>query len=206
MSLPPHAEPWWLVTRVTGVAATIAVGAAVVLGAALSRRGPRTRARLAWHRRVTWAGLGLIGLHIAAALLDRHHVPSYALVAPFLSPVRRVAAGTGVLAVWGFVIVALTAVWRTRLKRVWRRVHYLAYPVSALVVAHSLMGTDSDLVWMSGFSIICPLVIWWGRPSARARLTSARPVGPATSPETTVSIAPSMKPTEGGWRLDKVGA
>jgi DMSO/TMAO reductase YedYZ heme-binding membrane subunit len=223
MSLQAHSEPWWLVTRVTGILATTAVGAALVLGLALARRRttPRARARLAWHRLVTWAALGLISVHIEAALLDRHHVPFYVLVAPFLSSVRRVAAGTGVLAVWGLVLVAITAAWRRHLKSVWRRIHYLTYPVSALAVVHSLMGTDSLLVLMGGVVASGSVVVWWRRPPRRARPRSAllrmtlAPPSAATAtvatptnttPVTTATSTTAATPAGQRRRFDRVDA
>jgi len=206
MMLPAHSEPWWLITRVTGVAAAVAVGVAVVLGVALARRRstPRTRARLVWHRRVTWAALGLIAGHILAALLDRHHVPLYALVAPFMSPVRRVAAGTGVLAVWGLVLIAITAAGRRRLKRAWRKIHYLAYPVSVLAVVHSLMGTDGRLVLIGAVLSLGPVVVWWRRTPRTSPVRATDLVMSSAPPLATAT--PSTVSARRGRSLDRVDA
>ena len=79
-------------------------------------------------------------------------------------------------------------------------------PVTALAVAHSLMGTDSRPVLMGGGVLVtCSLAVCWRRPSPRARLTSAGGERPTPSATTTI-IAPSMTPTEKGRTLDRVDA
>jgi predicted ferric reductase len=98
------------------------------------------------HRWLSWLALLGLTVHIAAALLDRSHVPAYAVVAPFLSPVRTIATGTGSLATWGLVVVVLTAARRRWFKHSWRRIHYLAYPVVGAAATHSLLGSDRILL------------------------------------------------------------
>jgi len=146
VKLPGHTEPWWMITRVSGIAAVAAVLIVTSLGILLvSRRGGGSgRIQMRLHRRMTWATLALVGVHIAAALLDKRHVPPYAVVAPFLSPIRKVPAGTGSLATWGLVLVTVTAATRRALKLSWRAVHFVAYPTCAFAIAHSLMGSDSS--------------------------------------------------------------
>jgi hypothetical protein len=139
-----HSEPWWALARVTGIVAVVGVVATAGLGIALGRRrrtvGPWTTARV--HRQLTWLTLGVLGVHIVVALLDRHHVPPYAVVAPFLSPVRTVAAGMGSLATWGLLLVTVTAAGRRWLRLPWRTVHFVAYPAAVCAVAHSFLGSD----------------------------------------------------------------
>jgi DMSO/TMAO reductase YedYZ heme-binding membrane subunit len=140
-----HSEPWWLVTRVTGFAAVVALVTLGWLGVVLARRGDATALRkLGPHRRMTWVTVSLLALHIGAALLDRAHVPPYAVVAPFMSPVRRVPAGTGSIATWGVVVVLATASGRRWFRTTWRRVHYLGYPAICVALVHSVLGSDGE--------------------------------------------------------------
>lgn len=165
MALPAHTQPWWAVTRASGIAAVAASLGVASLGLLLvaRRAGRPVRTYPKLHRRASWLVLALIGAHIGAALLDRRHVPPYALVAPFLSPTRRVAVGTGALATWMLLLVTFTAASRRARELSWRRVHYLAYPACGFAVVHSLLGSDRGLIGFplglcSGGLIVAALV------------------------------------------------
>jgi DMSO/TMAO reductase YedYZ heme-binding membrane subunit len=153
-----------MITRVSGIAATIGFVAVAVFGVVLAKRfgsqGGKGKLRL--HRQLSELSILVLGVHIGAALLDRHHVPPYAVVAPFFSPVRTIAAGTGSLAVWGLLLVAITGAGRRRFKRSWRTIHYLAYPAIGLVLAHSLLGSDRRQLVSLGAVSVAALVIWAG--------------------------------------------
>ena len=119
MGLPAHSQPWFVITRVSGIAATVGFVAVAVMGILLAKRlgSQRARGKLRPHRRLTEFSVLALGVHIGAASLDRFHVPPYAVVAPFLSPVRTVAAGFGSLALWGLLLVTLTGAGRRRYNR-----------------------------------------------------------------------------------------
>jgi hypothetical protein len=140
-----------MITRVSGIIVVATVLAAVTAGILLAvRRGKaQMKGRTRLHRRLSWFALLLLMVHIGAALLDRNHVAPYALVAPFRSPIRRIAAGTGSLATWGIVVVTLTASGRRWLRPFWRKIHYVAYPACAFAVWHSLLGSDTHLIAFS---------------------------------------------------------
>jgi DMSO/TMAO reductase YedYZ heme-binding membrane subunit len=188
---PSHSEPWWMLTRLSGIVLVGAVLAALSLGLLLVVRrgsGPiRTHNRL--HRRLSWLALGLLVVHIGSALLDRHHVPPYAVVAPFLSPTRRIAAGTGSLATWGLVIVTLTAAGRRWLRPSWRKIHYLAYPAGVFGVAHSLLGSDARLLmfWLGLWSGVFGLAVL-----QRFRSPVANPARPAPDVSSARPSAPRI--------------
>jgi DMSO/TMAO reductase YedYZ heme-binding membrane subunit len=132
-----------------------------VLGVLLARRFGRqsSKTKMRLHRQLSELSIGALAIHLAAALLDRRHVPPYALVAPFLSPVRTIAAGTGSLAVWGLLIVAFTGAARKRFKRSWRTIHYLAYPALGLVLFHSVLGSDGRQVAIWGAVAAAVLIV-----------------------------------------------
>jgi DMSO/TMAO reductase YedYZ heme-binding membrane subunit len=172
-----------MLTRLSGIVLVAIVVAALTLGLLLVvRRGSgqiRTHNRL--HRRLSWLALALLLVHIGSALLDRRHVPPYAVVAPFLSPTRRLAAGTGSLATWGLVIVTLTAAGRRWLRPSWRKIHYLAYAAAVFGVMHSLLGSDAHLLafWLGLWSGVFALAVLQRFRVVGTKLASAQADVPA---------------------------
>jgi DMSO/TMAO reductase YedYZ heme-binding membrane subunit len=150
-----------LITRVSGIAATVGFVAVAVFGLLLARRSGRqsSKVKMRLHRQLSELSVAALALHLIAALLDRRHVPAYAIVAPFFSPVRTIAAGTGSLALWGLLIVAFTGAARKRFKRSWRTIHYLAYPAIGFVVYHSLLGSDGSQVAAGGLVAAAVLIV-----------------------------------------------
>jgi hypothetical protein len=116
----------------------------VLLAMRLGKYRPSIKRRL--HRRLSRLVLVVLGVHIGAALLDAHHIPPEAVLVPFVSPVRTVAAGLGSLALWSLMLVVLTVAARRWFRRGWRVVHYLAYPAAGLALAHAFFGSDPPLV------------------------------------------------------------
>ena len=104
--LAVHSEPWWLITRITGIAAMVGLMAVAVYGVLLAMRlgkyRPSIKRRL--HRRLSRLVLVVLGVHIGGALLDAHHIPPEAVLVPFVSPVRTYAAGLGSLALWSLML------------------------------------------------------------------------------------------------------
>jgi len=145
-----------MITRVSGVVLIATVLAAMSVGIVLAVRhgSAQTKWRTRLHRRLSWLALFVLAIHVSAALLDRRHVPPDALVAPFLSPTRRIAAGTGSVATWGVVLVTLTAAGRRWLRPSWRKIHYAAYLAGVFAVCHSLLGSDTHLIafWLGLWS------------------------------------------------------
>jgi DMSO/TMAO reductase YedYZ heme-binding membrane subunit len=150
-----------VITRVSGITATVGFVAVAVFGLLLARRfgGQSSKTKMRLHRQLSELSIGALAIHLTAAQLDRRHVPLYALVAPFLSPVRTVAAGTGSLAAWGLLIVAFTGAARKRFKRSWRTIHYLAYPAMGFVVFHSVLGSDRRQVVAWGVVAAAVLIV-----------------------------------------------
>jgi DMSO/TMAO reductase YedYZ heme-binding membrane subunit len=172
-----------MITRITGIAAMVGLVSVTMFGVMLAARlgNYRSKAKRRLHRRLSWLVLALVGVHITAALLDRHHVPPSAVVVPFLSPVRTVAVGTGSLALWGLLLVALTVAGRRWLKRSWRLVHYVAYPAAGLALVHSLLGSDRVRLVaavMLGVAVVVVRSMYLGRHRRRVR-PPAESTGPA---------------------------
>jgi DMSO/TMAO reductase YedYZ heme-binding membrane subunit len=169
-----------MITRITGIAAMVGLASVTMFGVMLAARlgNYRSKAKRRLHRRLSWLVLVLVAIHISAALLDRHHVPPSAVVVPFLSPVRTVAVGTGSLALWGLLIVALTVAARGWLKRSWRRAHYVAYPAAGLALVHSLLGSDRMRLVaavMLGAAVVVIRSVYLGRYRRRVKGPVAPP-------------------------------
>jgi len=164
-----------MITRITGIAALVGLVAVAGYGVLLAVRRGHHRARIKrrLHRRLSRLVLVVLGVHIGAALLDRRHVPPDAVLVPFISPVRTVAAGLGSLALWGVILVMITVVARRWFRRSWRVVHYLAYPATGFALAHSLLGSDPILT--ASLTALCVAVVIAGSMWPRRRLT--RPKG-----------------------------
>jgi sulfoxide reductase heme-binding subunit YedZ len=179
---------WWFLARAAGFMALVASTAAVCLGASASASSPSTRLRRREprlvlqfaHRSAAVVSLALLALHAVLLVLDRHvalSVPG-ALV-PFTAGYRGVALGLGTLAMYCFIVVALTGAARGRLAgspraaRWWRPVHALAYVAWPLAMGHGLLaGTDTMRWWawcLYGGSAIAVTLALWLRLSAEER-------------------------------------
>ncbi|MEQ6901669.1 hypothetical protein, partial [Nocardioides sp. YIM 152588] len=146
----------WYLARAAGFVALIAATLTVVLGAAgsSSRGEGRVVAQLV-HRSAAVLTLAMIGLH-AVLLVTDHYVDvsvGGALV-PFTAGYRALALGLGTLAVYGFVVLAVTGLLRGRMAsspaaaRAWRGVHLTAYATWVLAMAHGVLaGTDTGSPW-----------------------------------------------------------
>jgi methionine sulfoxide reductase heme-binding subunit len=190
--LAAHSEPWWMITRISGLAALVGLVAVAGYGVLLAtRRGnypARMKRRL--HRRLSRLVLVVLAVHIGAALLEQNHIPPDAVLVPFLSPVRTVAAGLGSLALWGLILIVFTAAARRWFRRSWRVVHYLAYPAIGLALAHSFLGSDPILVALS--VALCVIVLMAGSIWPRRHLR--RPAG-STLPLLSALVSGGTAPT-----------
>ena len=144
----------WLLARAAGLVAFGVLTLSVWVGLGMSTRivAPRYRARLlGWHRTLAWAGLWLVGLHVAALLADPtlHFTPAAALL-PFAAPWRPAAVAAGVLAGW--LSLALAASFRFRKvigQRGWRRLHFASFLAFVLALCHAL-ASGTDLAGLGG--------------------------------------------------------
>ena len=164
----------WFLARAAGFVALMSASLTVALGAAgsSSRGDGRIVAQLV-HRSAAVVTLAFLGLH-AALLITDHFVNvslSGALV-PFTAGYRGLALGLGTLAVYAFVVVALTGALRGRLAthadaaRTWRVVHGSAYGAWALAMLHGMLaGTDTLRGWalaiygLSAFMVASAVVV-----------------------------------------------
>jgi sulfoxide reductase heme-binding subunit YedZ len=150
-----RADPtFWILARASGLTAYVLLTLSVLAGLTVKSRAlhPRVRAAAATdtHRFLALLGLGALGLHGAALVLDSTvRISPAALLVPGLSPYRPAAVALGVLAAELMALVYVSFSLRRRIgARWWRRLHWATYLVFAGATAHGLAaGTDTSRPW-----------------------------------------------------------
>jgi methionine sulfoxide reductase heme-binding subunit len=178
----------WFVARAAGLVAFGLLTLSVWLGLAMSTRllGPkRQKSLLGLHRTLAWTGLSMIGLHVAAVLLDPVlHFGLAAALVPFVAPWKTGAIAAGV--VGGWLSLALASSFRLRKwigQKGWRRLHYASFAAFALSLGHALLvGTDlrglggpllalgaaGPVLWLTFYRLLIPRTPTVSRATAPA--------------------------------------
>ncbi len=148
---------FWLLARAAGLTAYVLLTGSVLAGLTLRSRALGRAVRPAAvadvHRFLALLGLGMIGLHGLALVLDRTvRIPIAALLVPGLSSYRPVAVAWGVVAAELAVVIVASFPLRRRIgMRNWRLLHWATYAVFVLGTAHGLLaGSDSSRPWAFG--------------------------------------------------------
>ncbi|MBC7633565.1 hypothetical protein [Aeromicrobium sp.] len=160
----------WYLARATGFVALIAFTASTALGAlsavsggsgarALDNRYLRQMA----HRSAAVTGLLMLAVHVTLLVLDVFvNVSLTGALIPFTAGYRPVALGLSSMAVYLFIVAAVSGAARGRLStsaraaRTWRRVHVAAYVGWALSMGHGLLaGSDTGALWSSALYVAC---------------------------------------------------
>jgi sulfoxide reductase heme-binding subunit YedZ len=175
----------WYLARGAGFAALIAFTASTVLGA-LATTGHRSAQgldrrylRQMAHRSAAVTGLGMLALHVVLLVTDAYvNVSVTGTLIPFTAGFRPLALGLGSLAVYLFVMVAVSGALRGRLAtsaraaRNWRRVHLMAYVGWALSMGHGILaGTDTGTRWTTAIYLGCGAAVVF---AAATRLSALR--------------------------------
>ncbi|MFM7064263.1 MAG: ferric reductase-like transmembrane domain-containing protein [Actinomycetes bacterium] len=211
----------WYVSRGSGIVAAALLALTLIWGLLLSTRLIERRGLPAWltdlHRYLGGLTVAFIGIHMAALFFDGYASFSLKeLFVPFASPNRQgyeswpVAYGVGAL--WALLVVEGTSVVMRKMPRkVWRRFHYLSYPVAVLVGLHAVTaGTDMSsttlqLVGLGLAGVLTFLTIYrmlGGREKTPRNIPRPSPSGaarpeavPAATPVATVPVTePSAPP------------
>lgn len=168
----PEGTGAWMLSRVTGLTAFVAISLDVIVGLLVS-----TRAADRWMRRAHaielhgWlspVGLALVFGHVLVLLADRYvRFDLLDLVLPFVAPYRSIAVGLGVIAAYLLLVVHVSFGFRRRLgTRRWRRLHYLSFVVFAASAVHAILaGTDAGRPWVialyaAPIAIVCVLIAY----------------------------------------------
>ncbi len=194
----PYVDAAWYVARGTGVVDLVLLTVVVALG--VTTRSGRTlpglpRYALATvHRTSSLLALVLLAIHVGMLLLDPYaQLRLVDVVLPFLGARKPIWLGFGTLACDVLLALILTSVARRRVgRRTWRVVHWSAYALFPLALAHGLgNGTDAGTPWVLGIAVGCTLAVlaavaWRLAPDfdARPRRRSPAPA-PARNRERT---------------------
>jgi len=145
---------FWLLARAGGLTAYVLMTASVLAGLVLRSRpfgrAVKTASVTDVHRFLALLGLGALGLHGLALVVDRTvRMPLAGLLVPGASPYRPVAVALGVLAAELMAIIVVSFSVRRRIgTRAWRRLHWATYLVFLTGTVHGLTaGTDSSQPW-----------------------------------------------------------
>lgn len=148
-----HDPTFWLLARAAGLTAYALLTLSVLAGLVLKAR-PSGRLRPATvtevHKTLALTGLGALGLHAIALVLDTTvNVSLAALVVPGLVTYRPAAVVAGVVAGWLFVLITASFWLRKRIGgRMWRRLHWFTYALFGLATVHGITaGTDATQPW-----------------------------------------------------------
>jgi cytochrome b561 len=177
------ADPtFWLLARASGLTAYVLLTASILAGLVLKSRpfrGLRPAAVTDTHRFLALLGLGAIGLHGAALLLDHTvHLTPVALLVPGASPYRPLPVGVGVLAAELMLLVYVSFALRRAIgTKNWRRLHWATYLIFGAATVHGLAaGTDTSQPWAFG--------LYLGAIGSVAAATAWRAVARPLTPQT----------------------
>lgn len=161
------AKTAWHVTRASGTVAYLLLTLSTVWGLLLSSKIIKETVppvlSLAMHNTLSWAAIGMTGLHMGALLFDSYYTYRVIdLVVPFIGPYRPQWVALGMVGMYLMVLTTLSFGWRKRLgQKWWRRLHFLTFAAFVLVTIHGVLsGTDSGspgmraLYWGSGLLVL----------------------------------------------------
>lgn len=146
-----NSQFWWYVARASGLVAAVLVAATLIWGLLITTHVIDRRGMPAWltdlHRGLGGLSVLFIGIHLGSLVADSYlHFSWKELFVPFASTYRAGAVAWGVVALWGMVLVEGSSLLVRRRKKNgwWRRIHYLSFPVGALIGVHMLTaGSDT---------------------------------------------------------------
>jgi len=161
----------WYVARAAGVVALIAFTASTVLGALSPRRSRSLRPadidrryllQMA-HRSAAITGLLALAAHLVLLVTDAYvNVTIGGALIPYTAGYRPLALALGTIAIYLFILVAVSGAVRGRLAtsvraaRAWRSIHVMAYLGWVAAMAHGVLaGTDTGARWATVVYMSC---------------------------------------------------
>lgn len=144
-------NPWWVLSRASGLTGYVALGAVMLTGTrVVRRRRIEVRDRLDWHRAISAATMALVILHVAALLVDGFADYGLAEIAlPLVSVWRPGPVGWGVGALYLVIVIQASSVLQGSIRhRRWRRIHDHSYVAFAIVTIHALSAGSDFARWI----------------------------------------------------------
>ena len=141
----------WLAARATGIAAFVLLTVQVVLGLVLSHPTNKSTWKLSkrifpWHEHLWVFVVAFLAVHVVSLIVDPYAgVGITGAFIPGLSSYRSSAVALGTLALYAFLLTAITARWTRLLPAgMWLSIHRLALVVWAFTWLHGVLaGTDA---------------------------------------------------------------
>src|SRR5436309_8258808 len=157
-----HGRLLWYAARSAGLVAWMLLATSVALGILLSSRVAGRRPSPAWllsiHRYLGGLASVFVIVHVFGIVADTY--VQFGLVdvlVPLASSWHPVAVAWGVVALWLLLAVEITSFVRDRMPLVvWRRVHYLSFPLLVLASVHALSAGTDATTW--GFELSLTVV------------------------------------------------
>jgi methionine sulfoxide reductase heme-binding subunit len=181
----------WLAARATGVVTLLLLTFQICVGLVLSHPTNKSTWRLSkrlfpWHENLWVFVTAFLGVHIVSLILDPYAGVGIAgSFIPGLSGYRSSPVALGTLALYAFLITAVTARWTKLLPPgTWLSIHRLALFVFGLSWLHGMLaGTDSEalrgLYVVTGIAVVLAAAYrYWasrkGRPSFETSRTEVK--------------------------------
>ena len=141
----------WLAARATGIVAFVLLTVQVVFGLVLSHPTNKSTWKLSkrifpWHEHLWVFVTAFLAVHVVSLVVDPYAGVGIAgAFIPGLSSYRSSAVALGTLALYAFLITAVTARWTRLLPTgVWLSIHRLAIVVWGIAWLHGVLaGTDA---------------------------------------------------------------
>ncbi len=142
---------FWLAARATGVVTLLLLTAQIVFGLVLSHPHNKTTWKLSkrifpWHDHIWVFVMAFLVTHIVSLVVDpKAGVDVAAAFIPGLSQYRSAPVALGTLAMYAFIVTAVTARWTKLLPSgMWLKLHRLSLVIFAFSWLHGILaGTDS---------------------------------------------------------------
>ena len=167
----------WYLARGTGAATLVLLTLTLVLGIVNVRRwAPARLQRFVvddLHRTLGLLVVALLGLHIAANVLDDYvSISLIDALVPFVGSYHPFWLGLGALSLDLLAALVVTSLLRGRIGlRAWRAVHWIAYACWPVAAVHGIgIGTDTSS-WLLWLTIACAALV---AVAVTARLADAR--------------------------------
>ncbi|WP_104119148.1 ferric reductase-like transmembrane domain-containing protein [Arthrobacter sp. B1805] len=158
---PAANEILWVVSRATGVAATVLLTVVFILGVMLSGRrrptGTQTTVITGLHRNLALGLTVFLTAHVITAVVETYvDIGWVSALVPFTSAYEPVWVSLGAIAFDLLIAVTMTSLLRHRVPDMWwQRIHALAYVLWPAAIVHGIaLGTGSGWV-LRAISITC---------------------------------------------------
>lgn len=157
----------WFASRSCGQISLVLLTVVVVLGAlhtgrATTRRWPRFAVHTL-HRNAAALAVVFVAVHVATAIIDPYAgIRWLDAVVPFASTYQPFWTGLGATSADLLLALVVTSAARLRLPwRLWRGLHFAAYALWPLALAHALGigGADAARGWVQTLDAACALTV-----------------------------------------------